>query len=251
MPEVSLHDRSALIRDKYAGVSDPALLQEDLARLAAGEPLAYIIGWQPFLDLRISLDSHPLIPRPETEHWTELLIAHLQERFGTKPFRLLDLCAGSGAIGLAVLKACPQAFVFFGELSSAHAETIKKNLQANGLDENRADIRTSDLFAAFAEEQFDIITTNPPYIPEGRTLPESVSHYEPAEALYAGTDGLSLIRTIAAEASSHLNPDGELWMECDIANIEVAQELLLAGGARDAAIRSDQYGRSRYVVAHY
>ena len=71
------NDRELLIRDKYEGDAN-ADMNEDLARLAAGEPLAYVIGWIPFLGLRIYLDSKPLIPRPETEWWTEVLIKHLQ-----------------------------------------------------------------------------------------------------------------------------------------------------------------------------
>jgi len=93
-----------LLRDKYGG--DPkADLTQDIARLDAGEPLAYVIGWIPFLGLTIRLDSHPLIPRPETEWWTEELIAHLKDLFGDTPFRLLDMCAGSGAIGFKCFKA--------------------------------------------------------------------------------------------------------------------------------------------------
>jgi len=91
-------DIEALRREKYAGAKD-ANMYDDLVRLAHGEPLAYVIGTQPFLGLTLHLDSHPLIPRPETEWWTELLIAHI----GTKKLSVLDLCAGSGAVGLAVL----------------------------------------------------------------------------------------------------------------------------------------------------
>src|SRR6266481_7254990 len=87
-------DIAALVRDKYGGIENAPELEADLARLASGEPLAYVIGWIPFLGVRVRLDSHPLIPRPETEWWTNELIAHLHERFDTRPFHLLDLCAG-------------------------------------------------------------------------------------------------------------------------------------------------------------
>lgn len=250
MTDTAREERDLLIRDKYDGDA-AADISEDLTRLAAGEPLAYVIGWVPFLGLRISLDSHPLIPRPETEWWTEELVTHLRTRFGDHPFTFLDLCAGSGAIGLAVLAAFPRARVSFGEIKPEHAELILENLRANGLDESRADIRASDLFAAFESERFDIIASNPPYIPESRTLDPSVTEHEPAEALYAGSDGLALIRTIAAEAPLHINAGGELWMECDIANIEESVTLLEDHGAKDAAIRTDQYGRPRIAVGYY
>lgn len=244
-----MSDQEHLIRDKYHG-DRAADLTEDLARLAAGEPLAYVIGWVPFLGRRIMLGSKPLIPRPETEWWAEMLVAHLRTRFGDEPFTLLDLCAGSGAIGIAVLAALPHARVSFGELVPEHARQIRANLRENGIDEGRACVRESDLFDAF-DERFDVIAVNPPYIPNGRTLDTSVTLYEPVEALFSGADGLDLIRRIANEAAMHLYPGGALWMECDIENVEEARALLAAGGAVQADIRTDPYGRPRIVVADY
>ncbi len=244
--EIDQKDVDALIREKYHGNSH-ADLKEDLKRLAEGEPLAYVIGNVPFLGLSLDLSSRPLIPRVETEWWTEKLIAHL----GDRRLRVLDLCAGSGAIGLALLKHCPNIHVSFGELVEEHAKLIRKNLELNGLDATRADIRTGNLFAPFSGERFDLIASNPPYIPQGRPLPESVEAFEPHEALFSGTDGLTLIRQIAKEASGYLSPSGEVWMECDSENIAEAEKLLHEGGALRTEIQSDQYGRSRFVVAFY
>lgn len=249
-------DIRALRRDKYGDDPD-ADLAEDVARLAAGEPLAYVIGWVPFLGLNIFLDSRPLIPRPETEWWTEKLVAHLREAFGDRPFSFLDLCAGSGCIGLAVLKAFPQARVSFGELSPEHCALIRENLEANGLDAARADIRESDLFDAFAGEahggsgsgRFDCVAANPPYVPEGRELDAGVVDFEPHEALFSGPDGLALIRRIAQEAPFYLNEGGELWLECDSAHAEDAQALLVASGLA-AELHTDLYGRPRLLVAY-
>ncbi|HYF29121.1 MAG TPA: methyltransferase, partial [Candidatus Paceibacterota bacterium] len=186
----SAEDVKALIRDKYDGVESSALAG-DIARLAAGEPLAYVIGWVPFLGLRIDLSSRPLIPRPETEYWTEVLIGELKKR---RVPRVLDLCAGSGAIGLAVAKHVPGATVSFGELELAHTAQIRKNLELNGVG---GTVRRGNLFAPFFDERFDVIATNPPYVPEGRTLEESVAAHEPPVALFAGPAGLSVIERIA------------------------------------------------------
>ncbi|HEV7121572.1 MAG TPA: peptide chain release factor N(5)-glutamine methyltransferase [Candidatus Paceibacterota bacterium] len=250
MPEIPKEDIAALLRDKYRNAAPAEALEQDLARLAEGEPLAYVIGWIPFLTLRIRLDSHPLIPRPETEWWTNELIAHLRERFGEHSFSLLDLCAGSGAIGLAVLKAFPHARVSFAELMPEHAAQIRENLEENHLDPSRAQICVSDLFDA-VPGSFDVIAANPPYIPEGRALDASVADHEPLEALFAGSAGISLIARIAQEAAMRLQPEGELWMECDTGNIGTAKTLLDAGGAERAEIRTDQYGRPRFVVSYY
>lgn len=243
---ISKEEMALLVRDKYDGQAPD--LTKDLARLTAGEPLAYVIGWVPFLGLRINLASHPLIPRPETEWWTEVLVGTLKEKGDV---RLLDLCAGSGAIGLAVLHEIPHAHVSFGELHPEHCEQIEKNISLNNLDASRASVRAGDLFAPFAEERFDVIVCNPPYIPHDRVLDTNVSHFEPADALFAGSDGLSLIRRIAKETPSHLRPHGELWLECDISHIEEVHALLLENGASSAEIRTDQYGRPRLVVGYY
>lgn len=259
-------DEQWLLDEKYASVPT-AEYEADKKRLASGEPLAYVIGWQPFLGLKIFLDSRPLIPRPETEHWVEHLLASrkatelfsvvglgLAARSATennsvalRPLRFLDLCAGSGAIGCAVLAQIPDAHVSFGEIDPAHETTILKNIHENRLDENRADIRIGDLFEPFACEQFDLVLVNPPYIPADRKLDSSVAGHEPALALFSGTDGLDLIRRIAAELRAHLAPGGQAWVEVDSAHAAAACALFTAQGLL-AEIRTDQYGRPRVVV---
>lgn len=232
------------------------------------EPLAYQIGDQPFLGLTIYLDSRPLIPRPETEWWTEKLLSGQAEeksvvglglaaRSATdfssareRQLKFLDLCAGSGAIGCAALARLPDAQVYFGELDPAHEATILKNIQKNKLDTSRAHIRIGDLFNPFDGVKFDVIAINPPYIPVGRKLPSSVADYEPAIALRSGADGLDLIRRIAIELPSHLKNDGVAWIECDSPSAETASELFRAQGL-SAEIRTDQYGEQRFLVVSF
>jgi release factor glutamine methyltransferase len=244
-------DLRLLARDKYAGDAT-RITDQERERLSQGEPVAYVIGWVPFLNTRIRLDSLPLIPRTETEWWTEQMIARLRERFADGPFEFLDLCAGSGCIGIAVLAALPGARVTFLELVPEHVQTIYRSLGDNGIAAGRAALYAGNLFGALAKgARFDCIATNPPYIPSGRALPESVTEFEPEEALFAGPDGLAIIDRIAYQARDFLLPAGELWMECDIANIESARERLLACGATGAQIRQDQFGRPRTVLASY
>ena len=232
------------------------------------EPLAYTIGDQPFLGLTIYLDSRPLIPRPETEWWTEQLLSEPACSFsvvglglaarsatenghgGERQLRFLDLCAGSGAIGCAALARLPNAQVYFGEIDPAHEATILKNIRENNLDANRNYVRIGDLFEPFGDMKFDIIAANPPYIPEDRGLPESVSKYEPSIALFAGKDGLDIIRRIATELPKHLAKNGEAWIECDSSSAETASGLFEAQGF-SAEIRNDQYGVPRIIVASF
>jgi|CXWL01.1.fsa_nt_gi release factor glutamine methyltransferase len=261
---VSREDIEALRREKYA--NDPsAYMSADITRLASGEPLAYVIGTLPFLGLSIHLDSHPLIPRPETEWWTELLIEHINttprisiygniESGGESPkdaLHILDLCAGSGAIGLAILAHCPKTQVSFGEIEDAHLKTIRKNSIENHLDATRTEIHSGNLFEPFQNKKFHIVASNPPYIPDTRPLEESVSGYEPSQALYAGVDGLAVIERILTNVRNFLLPKGELWMECDIENIEKAQHFALTHGAVRCEIHTDPYGRPRLLVAYY
>jgi len=220
------------------------------------EPLAYTIGDQPFLGLTIYLDSHPLIPRPETEWWTEQLLNQSKE---VKPLYFLDLCSGSGAIGCAALKILPDAQVYFGEIDPAHKATILKNIRENNLDAARADVRIGDLFEPFdmpAEGgsafggKFDVIAANPPYIPEDRELPKSVADYEPSLALRAGADGLAIIRRIAIELPKHLTENGVLWLECDSSHAAAACELFKSQGL-SAEIHNDQYDVPRVIVVSF
>lgn len=278
-----------VLEEKYGGDMKAAGFARDRKRLASGEPTAYVIGWQPFLGLRIYMDSHPLIPRPETEWWVNELVNGLTgapanplsepDNFllkissrsrcraphapqsasrshptvrpdHMKELRFLDLCAGSGAIGCAALAKLPNAKVYFGELDPQHENTIYRNIRENGLDESRADVRTGDLFEPFNDLTFDVIAANPPYVPEGRALPESVADFEPREALYAGEDGLALIRRIAAELPARLNPDGVAWIECDEAHATEASEPFTARGMQ-ARVVPDQYGVDRVVVVSF
>lgn len=242
-------DIEALRREKYAGRLD-ANMHDDIARLMRGEPLAYVIGTQPFLGLEILLDSHPLIPRPETEWWTEELLKQLPQRYRTT-ISILDMCAGSGAIGLALLKHLPQAHVTFSDIDAGHIADIQKNIVHNHLDATRAELCTGNLFENLEQKRFDIIATNPPYIPEARTLQASVTEYEPPRALYGGTDGLTYITQILEQAPQFLKKDGVLYLECDSTHSFEVLARARTHGAKEAEIRNDPYGRPRLLVAYY
>ncbi len=272
------HDEKWLLEEKYDGKETPEY-ETDRKRLVSHEPLGYIIGWQPFLGLRIYLDSKPLIPRPETEWWTDQLIQNTRnaqacpieertERDGVSQsnfsaekyavpktgmpvrFKFLDLCAGSGAIGCAALAKLLRAQIYFGEIEPAHKQTIQKNIRENNLDASRADVRIGDLFEPFGDMRFDIIAMNPPYIPTDRILPASVSSYEPANALYSGTDGLDVIRRVATDLSKYLTENGIAWIECDSAQAETACALFRAQNLL-AEIHADQYGVPRIIVVSF
>jgi release factor glutamine methyltransferase len=234
-----------LLSEKHSGMETADFLV-DLSRLRAGEPLAYIIGYTPFLDCRIYLDSRPLIPRPETEHWVEKAIQAIRDSGITSP-RVLDLCAGSGCIGVAVTKAVPTAALDFVEIDTDHHETIRKNLASNGVVSDQIQIFGSNLFQNVTDA-YDFILTNPPYIdPVLDRADSSVKMYEPHLALYGGRDGLEIINTIIYDSVKFLRENGQLWLEH-----EPEQVVAIHRCAEDMDFHvttyTDQYGVQRYSV---
>lgn len=232
-----------LLKEKYQGTTCPEFLT-DCRRLTEGEPLAYIIGTIPFCNTTIYLDSRPLIPRTETEYWVAKAITDIASR---KEPLVLDLCAGSGAIGVAVLANVSSARVDFGEIDTRHHSTILKNVHENGIDSTRARIFGGDLFTKIGS-RYDVILTNPPYIDPTRDRSEhSVRTYEPHRALYGGVRGTAYIRTIIREAPRHLTRNGVLYLEH-----EPEQEEEIRTYAKTISLQvtshKDQYDRVRYSI---
>ena len=123
-----------LLKEKYGGEKSEAFFTA-CQKLANGVPLAYLIGYIPFLNTKIYLDSHPLIPRPETEFWVEKVLAVIYQR--AAPINVLDLCAGSGCIGVAVAKNYLLTQVDFVEIENKHIPTIETNCRENQIPKDR------------------------------------------------------------------------------------------------------------------
>jgi release factor-specific protein-(glutamine-N5) methyltransferase len=219
---------------------------KEIVRIAderlTGRPLWYIIGDTDFCGYKIKVDERVLIPRPETEELAMMVIAAAEE--GNS---ILDLCTGSGAIAIAVYKELEKSNrkckVTAVDISEDALALAKENAQ-----ENDAEIVfvQSDLFKRI-RGRFDIIVTNPPYIPsaEIETLQREVKDYEPRLALDGGEDGLDIYRRIAADASKYLNRGGTLLMEVGAG--EAAEIVKLFKGNSYAMIVQDFNGIDRYV----
>ncbi len=247
------HEQAWLLKEKYASIETTAYFA-DLERLMHGEPIAYLIGHTPFLDTTIFLDSRPLIPRPETEYWVAQAITEMHAcgaEIREKPLSVLDLCAGSGCIGAAVLKAVPYARVDFAEIDTCHHETIGKNLRVNTIDPARAHIYGGDLFAELEKEkpQYDFILANPPYIDPTKVnrVETDVIEYEPHEALFGGIGGMEYICRIIRETHQYLAPGGLLYIEHEPE--QTLGILTLAKSLPYASCNTypDQYQRDRYT----
>jgi len=182
-----------------------------MARVETRKPAAYLTGEAWFAGLRFHVDERVLVPRSPIAELIEARFEPWVPAGG--PATVLDLCTGSGCIAVACAAWLPAAAVTAVDLSPDALEVARINVGAHGL-EDRVELLRSDLYAALAGRRFDLIVSNPPYVPRARMaeLPAEFRH-EPAMALEAGPEGLDLVEGILAQAAEHLNPGGVLIVE--------------------------------------
>ena len=219
-------------------------------RILKGEPLAYILGEWEFYGLKLFVDRNVLIPRDDTCAVTELAIRAAKGIEG-KP-RILDLCTGSGCIGLAIADRVRDARVTLADISRGALAVAKKNITRNQLSA-RVSCVPADALAkptAFLGK-FDLIVSNPPYITgqEMEELDDSVSKYEPHLALYGGDDGLKFYRAIAENYKSALNPGGFLCFEFGMGQADAVCEILQMNQYTILERSRDYNDRERAVIA--
>lgn len=222
--------------NKEINTEQYAKLREYILRRRTGEPLQYILGFWEFMGLRFKTDARALIPRQDTETLCEEAIALIKRR-GYKT--CLDLCAGSGCIGISIANICGTK-VTLADISEAALSLCRENAEANGVD-----VRTikTDMFAEVTDK-YDIIVCNPPYLTgdDMASLQRELT-FEPANALYGGEDGLDFYRRIARDYAQRLNEGGALALEVGIHQAKEVAKML--GGAR---IVKDVCGIERAVI---
>lgn len=210
-----------LITQKELSITEEQeeLLEQWIDHLVTNRmPLQYILGSTDFLGLEILVTPPTLIPRPETEYWVSLFLENLQKNISLKIAKLdiLDLCSGSGCIGLALAKNLPNSSVIALDIEQQAIELGIKNAHHNGI--TNIKFLQSDLFDAIGQRKFDLIVANPPYIShqEWQTLEPEVKDWEDPRALIANDDGYTLIKKIIEHAPEHLTTVhgwGQLWIE--------------------------------------
>ena len=222
-----------------------------VARRAAREPLQHITGRAPFHHLELSVGPGVFVPRPETELLVEEALKVLSARAesATGQLRIVDLCAGSGAIAAAVKSELPNAQVFAVELSEEAIPYARKNLEPLGVHLVQGDALTALTELA---GRFDAVLSNPPYIPPGNVPadPEAALH-DPDMALYGGgEDGMQMPSAIAARAFELLTPGGLFIMEHDDTQEEAVAELLARVGFERCYPVRDLNGRPRHSTGY-
>ncbi len=167
---------------------------------------------------------------------------------GGRILRGIDLFAGSGCVGVAVLKHVPSAHVDFGEKEARHLTTIEKNIRMNGIDPSRTRVFSTDVWNA-AQSSYDFVLANPPYLSRARLdrVQQSVLEHEPPEALFSDDDGFELIKRTIEGLPRHLDRGGQCWIEHEPEHSKrilwTAESLGLTASAHE-----DQYGVQRYSV---
>ncbi len=243
-------DREEFYRDLslYASGQVEKTVLELTARRLAGEPVAYIIGEWEFYGLSLDVSREVLIPRMDTEVLSERAI--LAARSAGEGCRVLDLCAGSGCVGLAVAANVPECRVVLADNSEGALRVCRQNIRRCGLNDQVicafADAKLPPLPALW---DFDVIACNPPYIPSADilTLDPSVKNYEPREALDGGEDGLDFYRTVCSKWKGALRLGGRLIFEVGMGQASDVEALLSQNGFEDIQSFPDTQGILRVV----
>ena len=241
--------QDARLADIPLTAEQAAKLEALTARRATREPLQYLCGSWPFLDFELAVGPGVLCPRADTEVVAE---AAAQMLAGVQAPKVLDLCAGTGCLGLGVKRFCPEADVTCVEKSPEAFRYLKKNA-VSALKQGTARAVEGDLFnywQGLPEGELDLIVSNPPYLTaaEMQQLQPEVAR-EPAMALEAGEDGLVFYRALAEHYQNALRPGGALALEIGWQQREAVTALLAANGWVDIACRKDYGGNDRCILA--
>jgi release factor glutamine methyltransferase len=249
--------RIKLYTDYQRPLTDDELtkLRELVKRAGEEEPIAYLTGRAHFFNLEFIVTRDVLIPRPDTETMVEQVMALVKNVPGFESPRVLDLCTGSGCVGITIAQQHPAAQVIVTDISDKAIDVARANVEKHAL-ADRVTLLTGDLYDALAgyidAGPFDIITANPPYIRTETidTLQRGVKDYEPRLALDGGPDGLGPHRRILAGAAERLRPGGRIFLEIAYDQHAAALELVAEFDTfSEPRILRDYGGHPRVITA--
>jgi release factor glutamine methyltransferase len=233
--------------DSVATTEVSAEFRALVERRRTGEPIQYIVGETEFYGLPFTVNRAVLIPRPETEHLVEKALA-LAANFAHP--RIADVGTGSGAIAVALAHALPQASIAAIDLSAAALAVAQTNAARNGV-AGRLRFFSGDLLAPVSGERFDLLVSNPPYVPERdrQSLAVEVREFEPGQALFAGADGLEIYRRLIPAARAALIEGGFVALEIGYGQRAAIEKLLAEAGFEQIEFTADLQGIPRVASA--
>lgn len=222
------------------------LFRARLKRRGAGEPGQYIHGSLQFFGLNLFVDSAVLIPRPETEILVDLIVQSLRLE-GLEGKKCLDLCSGSGCIGLSLKSSFPGLVVSLSDISEKALTVAKKNAERNELDVSFSE---GDLFEPFFGQKFDYIVCNPPYISleDYHALSHEVKEFEPKLALLGGDSGYEFYERLSRSILMHLNPKGKVWLEIGTGQGQTVLDLFSESEWAVRKLKKDWAGHDRFIL---
>ena len=222
--------------------------EELVERRLAYEPIAYIVGTWEFYSLDFLIEPPVLVPRPETEHLVEVVLAFI----GNGRARVLDVGTGSGCVAVALAKNAPSIRMVATDIDPHNLDLARRNAQRHRV-ADRIDFRCGDLFAALEEDEqtFDVICSNPPYVEESAwpQLSPVIRLYEDPRALLAGAEGLEIIRRLAEGARGRLAAGDLLAFEIGMGQIDAVRSILLSNAYEEIAFCPDLAGIPRVAYA--
>jgi len=224
-------------------------IEESLERRVEGEPLAYVLGEWEFYGIPITVNEHVMIPRIDTEVLVRETINILNRKIWQT--RMLDLCTGSGCIGLAVAANVPNCRIVMIDSSEKALAVCRTNMLKTNLSRNITAMDVDILIKPPAIlGEFDVIACNPPYIPTGdiKTLDSSVKDYEPVIALDGGEDGLDYYRAVVENWRGLLKRGGHLAFECGVGQSPAVRYIMKQSGLADIKTFKDTLGIERVVI---
>jgi release factor glutamine methyltransferase len=239
--------------DRRLSTAEADAYRDLVVERGSGRPLQYITGDTGFRGMTLAVAEGVFIPRPETEVLVEKALEALDQcaAHGGSQLKVLDLGTGCGNIALSIASERDAAVVTATDLDPAACDLCARNAAAADLGE-RVFVAAGDLYDAVdAGATYDVIVSNPPYVPSGMldSLPGEVKGFEPSAALFAGADGMDVIRRVVEGAPGRLVEGGYLVLEVDESHAQSVRELLDAGPWDDVAVFEDLAGRERVVRA--
>lgn len=243
VPRIALYTRF----DEVASDETRARYRQLVKQRVEGTPVAYLVGFKEFYNLRFAVTPAVLIPRPETE-LVVMEAIRLAKTISTP--RVVDVGTGSGVMAITMARFVPAADVTAIDLSPDALAVAQQNAQTLGV-ASRIRFLQGDLLTPVAGEKFDLVMSNPPYIPSEvmSTLSESVKKYEPHLALDGGSGGLQVIEKLADQACNHLKPGGHLVLEIGFDQGKTVPALLQKLGYQAVNVQIDHAGHPRIVRA--